>query len=60
MGSKDKAEYYIDRKTRRNYEKGESETKKRYQKKFNGAGNSTHLPIFGVEKDQFFEKSHFL
>ena len=38
---------------------GESETKKRYQKKLKGAGNSTHLPIFWVEKDQFFEKSHF-
>ena len=38
---------------------GESETKKRYQKKLKEAGNSTHLPIFWVEKDQFFEKSHF-
>ena len=45
MGSKDKGEYYIDRITRRNYEKGDS--KKRYQKKLNRADKIKMIKKFG-------------
>ena len=47
MGSKDKGEYYIDRITRRNYEKGESDSKKRYQKKLNRADKIKMIKKFG-------------